>query len=241
MSKLEAHEAEKNELISDTYNWLPDFVYGGIDGAVTTFAVVAGVKGAELSVGVILVLGFANLFADGFSMATGKYMSDKSEKEQYMKIREMEEEHLEKYTDIETDEVREIFEDYGFKGEDLKSAVRVITSKKKSWLDFMMKHEFSLNGDANPLQGGLATFVSFVVIGFIPLAAYTFRPLLNLNEDQAFVVTSVATLFAMFLIGTIRAKFIAKNWFWSGLEVTLLGGIAASVAYLVGFALKGLL
>lgn len=57
---------------------MPEFVYGGIDGIVTTFAVVAGAMGASLGAGIVLVLGFANLFADGFSMAISNYMSESS-------------------------------------------------------------------------------------------------------------------------------------------------------------------
>ena len=85
---LEDHES------GGTYNWVSDFVYGGIDGAVTTFAVVAGVEGASLSLSVILILGFANLFADGFSMSVGKYLSDKSERERYDRIKAIEYNHL---------------------------------------------------------------------------------------------------------------------------------------------------
>jgi len=64
------------------YNWLPDFVYGSIDGIVTTFAVVSAVEGGSLPVAIILIMGFANLFADGFSMAASKYLSDKAEIDQ---------------------------------------------------------------------------------------------------------------------------------------------------------------
>jgi len=64
------------------YNWLPDFVYGSIDGIITTFAVVSAVQGGGLESSVILILGFANMLADGFSMATGKYLSDKAELDQ---------------------------------------------------------------------------------------------------------------------------------------------------------------
>lgn len=62
-------------------DYLSEFVYGGIDGAVTTFAVVAGATGAKFDTQVILVLGFANLIADGFSMSVGSYLSKKSEHE----------------------------------------------------------------------------------------------------------------------------------------------------------------
>ena len=69
-------------MFKSKYNWLPDFVYGSIDGIITTFAVVSAVEGGALPVAIVLIMGFANLFADGFSMAAGKYLSDKAELDQ---------------------------------------------------------------------------------------------------------------------------------------------------------------
>jgi len=101
------------------YNWLPDFVYGGIDGSVTTFAVVAGVEGASLPVAVILILGFANLIADGFSMASGKYLSDKTHQEQYQKLRNIEMRHVKEDFRKKDTELDRIISNYGFTGKDL--------------------------------------------------------------------------------------------------------------------------
>ena len=117
---MEQVSALKSHGGKDKYNWVSDFVYGGIDGAVTTFAVVAGVEGASLSTSIILILGFANLFADGFSMAVGKYSSDKADLEEFELIKNTEYKHLKEKPEHERDEIREIMEDYGFKGKDLK-------------------------------------------------------------------------------------------------------------------------
>lgn len=225
-----------------TYNWLPDFVYGGIDGAVTTFAVVAGVVGAQLSTTIILILGFANLFADGFSMAIGKYLSDKSQKELYDKIREIEYRHLKEKTEHEKEEVRDILEKYGFKGKDLTRATKIITSNPEAWVDLMMKNEFNLMYEnISPTKGALTTFVSFALIGFIPLFIYTFSPILQLSERNSFISTSLATLSALFLVGMVKSKFSTRNWFISGLETLLIGGAAASIAYFIGHFLQTLI
>ncbi len=232
---------ELQEHGQDKYNWLPDFVYGGIDGAVTTFAVVAGVEGASLSVSVILILGFANLFADGFSMATGKYLSDKSEQEQYDNIRDMEFQHIKEYPEYETQEVREILEKYGFKGKQLECATKVIVSNPEGWVDLMMRNEFNMTQEnINPLMGGISTFVSFVLIGIIPLIAYLIQPIFEFNSQQTFIATCIGTLTAMFIVGAVKSKFSSVNWFRSGLEVAALGGIAAVIAYGVGVLLRGL-
>jgi len=224
-----------------TYNWLPDFVYGGIDGAVTTFAVVAGVVGASLSTTIILILGFANLFADGFSMAIGKYLSDKSQHELYNKIKEIEFKHLKEKTAHEIEEVRDILKLYGFKGKDLDRATKVITSNPEVWVDLMMRNEFKMPHESiSPAKGALTTFISFVLVGFIPLFAYTFSPILHLSEKTAFTATSFATLSALFLVGMIKSKFSTRNWLVSGLETTLIGGVAATIAYFVGYFLRTL-
>jgi len=223
------------------YNWLPDFVYGGIDGAVTTFAVVAGVEGASLSVGIILVLGFANLLADGFSMAAGKYSSDKANQEQYESIRQVEFRHIEERREHEIQEVRDILALYGFKGEDKERATQVIISNPEAWVDLMMRNEFNMTMEnVHPVKGGAATFASFLMIGSIPLLAYVFKPILDLSDSSTFTITVVATLLALFVVGMVKSRFSVKKWYWSGLETVFIGGLAAGIAYLVGFLLKGL-
>jgi vacuolar iron transporter family protein len=224
-----------------SYNWLADFVYGGIDGAVTTFAVVAGVQGASLSIPIILILGFANLFADGFSMAASKYLSDKAELEQYEKIRRAEHRHLKEKTEHERGEVREIMAEYGFTGRDLNRATEIITSNPEKWVDLMMRHEFNMTiENTHPLKGAFATFVAFVVIGFIPLLGYTFNAFIPLDQFGIFIATCIATLVAMFVVGAIKSVFVMRHWFISGLETVFFGGLAASIAYIVGYLLRGL-
>lgn len=223
------------------YNWIQDFVYGGIDGAVTTFAVVAGVEGASLSVPIILILGFANLFADGFSMTVGKYLSDKSELEQYEKIRQIEFQHLKSKPEHETEEIRDILRKYHFKGKDLERATEIITSNPEGWVDMMMRHEFNMTHEnISPLKGALATYISFVVIGFIPLIGYTFRSFIKLNDNQTFLLTCVSTLVALFIVGLVKSRFSMRHWLISGLETAAIGGVAASIAYLIGYLLQGL-
>lgn len=226
---------------SEGYHWLPDFVYGGIDGAVTTFAVVAGVEGASLSLPVLLILGFANLFADGFSMAVGKYSSDKAALEQYELIEQVEHEHLVTKTDHEIAEVREIMEGYGFKGKDLDRAVEIIIASPTAWVDLMMRNEFNLTKEnVEPFKGALSTFISFLIIGFVPLMSYVFNPLIGLNGDSLFLMTCAFTLAALFIVGAIKSTFSVRKWYWCGIETMLIGGMAASIAYGVGWGLRGL-
>lgn len=234
-------EVMKDHGAADSYNWVSDFVYGGIDGAVTTFAVVAGVEGASLSVPIILILGFANLFADGFSMAVGKYSSDKAQIEQFNKVRKIEYRHLKEKTEHERGEVVEIMEGYGFKGKDLDRAVEIITSNPDAWVDLMMRNEFNMTlENVRPMKGAVATFASFLLIGFVPLVAYVFKGILGFDQNVLFLVTCVFTLTALFVVGAVKSRFTVRFWLWSGMETMFVGGVAATIAYFVGYLLQGL-
>ncbi len=223
------------------YNWLPDFVYGGIDGAITTFAVVAGVVGAGLSTPVILILGFANLFADGFSMAVSKYSSDKAEIERIQSIKKMERRSIIEKPKEEKEEIRQILKDLGFKNDDLKRAEKVITSDPETWVHMMLHHEFHiLEDNINPMRGAVATFAAFLLMGFIPLIGYSFQSLIPLDEKGLFWATSLATLVAMFIVGTVKTRFSDQNWFLAGIQTTAIGGVAAGIAYGVGYLLQNL-
>ena len=130
--------------IKELQQYLPEFVYGGIDGAVTTFAVVAGATGANLESSVVIILGFANLIADGFSMSVGSYLSHKADQHHYEKWRNREIWEVENEPEEGRREIREIYVQKGFRGSILEQVVAQITSKKDVWVDTMMKEELEI-------------------------------------------------------------------------------------------------
>ena len=147
--------------------YLGEFVYGGIDGCVTTFAVVAGAVGAGLDSAIIIILGFANLLADGFAMSVGAYLSSKSEIDNYKKHKQVEYWEVDNLPEAETEEVRDIFRAKGFEGELLEKVVEVITADKDRWVDTMMKEELNMSEEEkSPFKMGLVTYV-LTAIGFI--------------------------------------------------------------------------
>ena len=219
---------------------ISDFVYGGIDGAVTTFAVVAGVSGASLSPGIVLVLGFANLFADGFAMAVGNYLGTKSHIEFANKIRKSEENSIIEKPEEEREEISEIYKQKGFSGDHLKKTVDVITSNKKIWIDTMMTDEFGLIEETkSPLKAALVTFLAFNIMGIIPLFSFILSYFFPIFEQSAFITSIIFTSIALFLVGSIKANIVDKKWFFSGLETLIIGGAAAFIAYFVGYSFKG--
>ena len=134
-------------------SYLRDWVYGGIDGAVTTFAIVAGVVGAQLFNRIVLILGIANLIADGFSMAASNYSGTKAEHEEQARLRAIER-HIDVVPDGEREEIRQIFRGKGFRGQDLERTVEVITADRARWVDTMLAEEYGLPGGALAAEGG---------------------------------------------------------------------------------------
>ncbi len=219
-----------------------DFIYGSIDGAVTTFAIVAGVVGASLSPGIILILGFANLFADGFSMAAANYQAVKARNEFIEMKRKQEEWEIDNLEQQEKQEIRDIYEKKGFKDELLEEIVRIITSRRKVWVDTMMKEELGLIEDhKRPLDTSFSTFIGFNIIGLIPLLPFVILISFGIGPNsEGFIFSVTSTLVAFFLVGMIKGKIVRKSMIRSGLFTAIIGGIAASVAYFIGYLLQSL-
>ena len=221
-----------------------DFVYGATDGAITTFAVVAGVIGASLSPSVILILGFANLFADGSSMSMRNYLSEQTRREYIQNQRKKEEWEIDNLAAQEEQEIRDIYKQKGFKEEILEEIVRVIISKKKVWTDTMMREELGLIEDMSrsPRDAAITTFTAFNLIGVIPLVPFILLHVSGFSSawttSEAFLYSVVFTAVAFFLIGIIRGKTVNRPLIRTGLNTLTIGGIAASVAYLVGYLIS---
>jgi VIT1/CCC1 family predicted Fe2+/Mn2+ transporter len=228
----------ENTKFGKLQEYLREFVYGGIDGAVTTFAVVAGGFGANLDAGILIILGLANLLADGFSMSVGAYLSAKSERDNYAKHEKIEYWEIENLPEIEREEIAEIYKQKGFKGELLDKIVNHICSDKDLWVAEMMKDELGMMRDSkSPFKIGLATLISFILVGFIPLMVYLwdfFFP----TELNIFLWTSILTGLAFLIVGWLKGIVNQTSKLRSISETVALGLLAAVVAYYVGDILE---
>ena len=224
-----------------TGQYLGEFVYGAIDGTVTTFAVVAGAAGASLSSGIVIILGFANLLADGFSMACGNFLSERTQRDYIKKERQREEWEIENVREGEVEEIREIFKKKGFKGKDLERAVQIITSDKKIWVDIMMSDELGLlESPKSPLKTAASTYFGFLVIGIIPLLSYLLSYFFPFFHKDTFKIAIIMTMVALIIIGIIK-RYITKKDLWKSIaETVFVGGAAAIIAYFIGFFLRWL-
>lgn len=214
--------------------YLRDFVYGGIDGAVTTFAVVSGVAGAELSNGIIIVLGIANLIGDGFSMAAGNFLASRAELQVLAKTRQTEQQHIAQIPEGEREEVRQIMSAKGFDGAALENAVQVLTSDEELWVNTMLQEEHGLSlNRPHPWKAAAVTFVAFCLVGSLPLVAFVLNSAFGL-PPKPFLTSTILTAAAFFAVGTAKSRFVSQKWYWSGLETLAVGGAAAAIAYFIG-------
>jgi len=219
-------------------SYVGDFVLGAVDGTVTTFAIVAGAAGAGLPAGVAIVLGFANVAADGFSMAVSNYLKAKADRQTVEQFRTMEEMHIDEVPDAEREEIRQIFAAKGFEGELLEEVVKVITADRQRWVDTMLTDEWGLQIETpSPVLAALATFVAFIAAGLVPLAPLLLTSFLA--GQQVFAASAVLTAATFFAIGVAGGHVAGRPRIWAGFETLLVGGGAASLAYIVGAWLRG--
>jgi len=224
------HEAIRERLSTEPrQSYLRDWVYGGIDGTVTTFAIVSGVVGAHLAPGIILVLGGASLIADGFAMAAANYLATRAEHEEFHFAEAVERRHIEKFPEGEREEVREILRGLGLAGDLLDRAAAVITADRDRWVRMMLRDEYGLPAAVRwPWRAAISTFSAFLVCGLVPLIPFT------LGMSNAFWFAAAVTSLMFFLIGAFKSRWTIERWWHSGIETLAIGGGAAVVAYAIG-------
>lgn len=217
--------------------FLPDVVYGGNDGIVTTFAVVAGTVGAGMPPYVIVILGLSNLVGDGLSMASGAFLSLKAEADRYSLIEAQERTAIEQRPEDSKAALRDALEEKGLDATASRSAVKALTLSPTLWLEAMLHHRHSLVHDpaTRPALHGLATFCSFLFFGSIPLIPYVLGA-----GNGRFSVAIASTFAALTLLGITRSVVTRRRLLLGTLEILAVGAVSTGVAYLIGVLLRGI-
>ncbi len=218
--------------------YIGDVVYGANDGIVTTFAVIAGSAGAGLPPNLVVILGVATLIADGISMGFSNYLAIKSKLDYQKAERKREEKEIEQFPEQEKKEVVVILKRWGIPESRMAEILNAVTGNKKRWVDLMMLEELGIvEGKLeSPANHGVITTTAFVLAGLLPLIPY----MLFFKTESQFAISLIATAFALFMVGALRTIITGQRWFRSGLEMLLVGGLAASAAFLVGGLIKNI-
>eukprot|EP01099_Mayorella_cantabrigiensis_P003146 TRINITY_DN2447_c0_g2_i2.p1 TRINITY_DN2447_c0_g2~~TRINITY_DN2447_c0_g2_i2.p1 ORF type:complete len:230 (-),score=56.29 TRINITY_DN2447_c0_g2_i2:63-752(-) len=224
-------------------------VFGGLDGIVTIFSVVASVAGARLQYGVVLIMGFSNLLADALAMGLGDYLSSKAEFEYITSEKAREAWEYDNYLEGERREMVEIFETRGLERADAAQMIQIFGKYKDLFLDLMMVSELGLMPPPEKdesAKDGIVTFFAFLFFGSIPLFSYLFSLIsvpasTEAGFDTAFIIAILLSALSLFVLGSVKAKFTGQKWWKSGGVMLANGALAAGIAYGIGFALSELI
>lgn len=237
---MNSMETERKE--SKIAEYFKEIIYGGIDGIVTTFAVVAGFSGAafsnetttKVSFVIVLLFGLANLFADAASMGLGNFLSVRSEKDLYFSKRKEESRGVENNPETAKEKTIAILVEKGFSTDDASTLAAIYRTNNEYWVDFLLQHHRELSDPRGEKEvfTGLATFFSFMVFGSIPLLPFMFQS--EGYAINAFLYSVAGTFTALVLLGLLKWKAIGTRFLPSLLEVVLVGSVAAVLAFVVG-------
>jgi VIT1/CCC1 family predicted Fe2+/Mn2+ transporter len=237
--EFEKHLSSEHRLYFSGY--LKEIVYGGSDGIVTTFAVVAGFAGAQSGalnnypILIVLIFGLANLFADAFSMATGNVLSIFADKDVYKAEKNKELYEIRNNSHFEKKETIYILQKRGFSKEDAEKLTALYSKNEDYWAEFMMRYELEIPTPEheNPILTGLSTMGSFALFGAIPLIPYILP-----DGGNRFVTSIIFAFIALVLLGVLRWKVTTQTLWRAVGEIVLLGGTASAIAFFVGTLFK---
>jgi VIT1/CCC1 family predicted Fe2+/Mn2+ transporter len=212
-----------------------DIVIGMSDGLTVPFALAAGLSGAVSSTAIIVTAGLAEIAAGSIAMGLGGYLAARGDAEHYASERQREQLEVKEKTEVEKQEVRDIFASYGLTEEQSTPIVEVLSKRPDAWIDFMMRFELGLE-EPDPkraLTSALTIAVSYIVGGLIPLSPY----ILLHTSATALIVSVIVTLLALLVFGYVKGHFTGTSPLRSGLQTALIGGLAAAAAFLIARAI----
>ena len=240
-SHLESHHANSSA------KYIKNIIYGGIDGIITTFSIIAACFGAELSIKYIIAMGFANLIADGFSMGFGDYISSFFETNYILSEAEKESYEFDTNNEYEVKEMIELYTHEGIEEDDSKKIVDILISKpeyKPFFIKSMVSMELGLEIPDKDYKSeikkeALITFGSFLIFGFIPLIIYIISHWFRYdNYNTIFIIDCFITLLTISVLGYTQAHITKQSKFMGCLILTINGIISTIIAFVIGYGLE---
>lgn len=213
-----------------------DIIIGMSDGLTVPFALAAGLTGAITATNLIVTAGLAEIAAGSIAMGLGGYLAARSDAEHYASERLREQTEVREIPEVEAQEVSEIFEAYGLSAEESFPVVQALRKRPDAWIDFMMRFELGLE-QPEPKRAfhSAATIAgAYIAGGLIPLTPYMLLP----TAPMALVASVLVTLLSLGVFGYIKGHFTGTSAFRSGIQTLLIGGVAASAAYVIARAIS---
>ena len=238
-----AHKSNQNNLEEQHRmggQFIKSAVYSGLTGILIMFGIASGALGSNLSNTVVLILGISSLIADGISMGVADYMGTNSKIEFAKAKKEHEEREVNNNPDHEKIQTKGIYIAKGLNESDATVAVETLAKYPKAWVDIIMIEKVGLlDSNQSPLKNGLVSFLSFILLGLIPLLPYVIGAGIN-NASGLFAASLGLSVVTLFLLGVVKTRFTGKNAVISGLETLFVGACVSSAAFLIGWALEPL-
>jgi VIT1/CCC1 family predicted Fe2+/Mn2+ transporter len=213
-----------------------DVVIGMSDGLTVPFALAAGLSGTDVATSIVVTAGLAEVAAGSIAMGLGGYLAARTEAEHYVGEKAREEREVRHVPDIEAEEVADVFREYGLGEHEIAPILAAFRRNPEAWVEFMMRFELGLE-EPDPkraLKSASTIATSYIAGGLIPLAPYM---ILSRTHDALFV-SAMVTLIALALFGYIKGRFTGAPPLRSAWQTTLIGGIAASAAFMIAKAIS---
>lgn len=225
-------------------DFIKSIIFGGMDGIITLFAIVASISGSDLNVETVLVLGFAKLVGDAISMGIGDFLSEKAEIDFVKSEYQREKWEFDNYQQGEIQEMIEIYKEKRIDEQDATLILTIMSKYPDFFVAHMMIQELELDSSVindNPLKNGVITFLSFLIFGTVPLLSYLIFHSINIvdvDTDWKLIIAIILTCITLFGMGAVKGYYCNTNPFKSGIFVTMNGTFAAGLAYLIGWGLS---
>ena len=212
-----------------------DFILGGQDGLVNVLGLLLGVAAATNEKRIILIAGIAALMAESISMGAVAYTSSKAAREYYLSKLVGVKKSITRLPVKERNNLKQLYYKKGFRGKLLTDVVSKIMSNQKLLTQTIMTEELQMfpSDYEHPFRIGMTVFWATIVGSLIPLIPFFF-----LTVKMGIIVSLYISLIALFAAGSFKAKITIGSWKKSGLEMMLIGGLAAVAGYIIGKALE---
>ena len=224
---------EKHFTASET---IRDIVIGMSDGLTVPFALAAGLSGAVTSTSIIVTAGLAEIIAGSIAMGLGGYLAARTDYEHYMTERKREFREVSEMPGEEAKEVAEVFRNYGLSDKQVMPVVEAIKANPTQWVDFMMRFELGLEAPepSRASRSAMTIAASYIAGGLVPLAPY----ILFSSSVVALRGSVIVTLAALYGFGYVKGRFTGTKPIRSGYQTALIGGLAATAAFILAHLFK---